>query len=420
LAALARRFPLMRLPGYRLLWFGQTGSALGDAALPVAIAAAVLTLRGPADAIGWAIAAAFGTQAAFSLIGGSWADRRDRRRLMLGADLIRTAAQGGVGLALLLGHPPIWILPASGAVCGAAAAFFRAAAIGLTPALVPPQMLRPANGLMSLSRRGAVAIGPMAAAAAIAAGGPGAAYLMDGASFAVSAWCIARIATSWQPAGHRPPHRIWRDIADGGRVVLTTRWIAGSQVVFAVANLAVGVFYVAGPLIAWHRFGGATGWAVILACWGIGGVIGGMASLGLRPGRPVRAIWLLTLPSALQLLALAWAPSVYLAGLAAAAGMAATIAANTLWLTVLQERVRSDVLGRVTSYDWLVSLGGMCAGLLVTAPLLRALGVGQALTLLAAGITAAILALTCLEEFSLSVRNRGRKPLRTPERNDGE
>lgn len=66
-----RRLSPLRLPAYRMLWYGQTGSALGDAALPVAIAAAVAALHGSAAVIGWTIAASRGTQAACSLIGGS-------------------------------------------------------------------------------------------------------------------------------------------------------------------------------------------------------------------------------------------------------------------------------------------------------------------------------------------------------------
>ncbi len=396
-AFLYDHFPAMRQPGYRLLWYGQTGSALGDAALPVAIAAAGLTLHGSASVIGLTIAASRGTQAVFSLIGGSWADRRDRRLSMLTTDLIRAAVQAGTGLALVLGAASVWMLPVSAAICGCAAAFFRASAIGLTPKVVPRDILRSANGLMSLSRRGAVAVGPLAAAGAIALAGPGGAYLIDAASFALSALCIARIsgATRARPGGPRPS--MWSDIVSGGRIVLTIRWLLASEVVFATANLTVGAFYVAGPLVAWQRFGGATGWAIILTGWGLGGVAGGLASLKYHPRNPVRAIWLLSVPSAIQLLALAWMANVYLIAVVAAIGMATTIAANTLFLTALQKGLDSDVLGRVTSYDWLVSLGGMCAGLLLVAPLSHALGVAGSLTLLAAGVITVTVALVCLQ-----------------------
>lgn len=392
----------MRHPGYRLLWYGQTGSALGDAALPVAIAAAGLRLHGSASIIGLTIAASRGTQAVFSLIGGSWADRRDRRMSMLTTDLIRAAVQAGAGVALVLGTASIWMLPASAAGCGCAAAFFRASAIGLTPKVVPQDILRSANGLMSLSRRGAIAVGPMAAAGAVALAGPGGAYLLDGASFVLSALCIARISGAAQAQRDARRAGMWRDILSGGRVVLTTRWLLASEVVFGIANLTIGAFYVVGPLVAWQRFGGATAWAIILTGWGLGGIVGGLASLKYNPKNTVRAIWLLSLPSAVQLLALAWVANVYLIAVAAAIGMATMIAANTLFLTALQKGFENDVLGRVTSYDWLISLGGMCAGLLVVAPLSHALRVEGALTLLAVGVIAITAALVCFQAVTKS------------------
>lgn len=190
---------------------------------------------------------------------------------MLAADLIRAMAQAGAGSALLTGRASVWVLPASGVVCGAAAALFRACAIGLTPSLVPEPMLGTANGLMTLSRRAAVAVGPVAAAGVIAVGGPGGAYLLDGASFAVSALSIARIAASRrpQPGGPRaegarggsvrtgsPPPGFWRSIVDGARSIWAARWVTGSLAVFAVANVALGALYVAGPIVCWQRFGG--------------------------------------------------------------------------------------------------------------------------------------------------------------------
>jgi MFS family permease len=401
-ALLNDHFPAMRQPGYRLLWYGQTGSALGDAALPVAIAAAGLTLHGSASVIGFTIAASRGTQALFSLIGGSWADRRDRRVSMLTTDLVRALVQAGTGVALVLGAVSVWMLPAGAAICGSAAAFFRASAIGLTPEVVAPDVLRSANGLMALSRRGAVAAGPLAAAGAIALAGPGGAYLIDAASFALSALCIARISGVARARRDARRPGMWRDIVSGGRVVLTTRWLLASEVVFGVANLTVGAFYVAGPLVAWQRFGGPISWSIILTGWGLGGIVGGLASLKYHPKNTVRAIWLLSLPSAVQLLALAWVANVFLIAVVAAIGMATTIAANTLFLTALQKGLESNVLGRVTSYDWLVSLGGMCAGLLVVAPLTHALRVSGALTLLAASVIAITLALLCFQAVTKS------------------
>jgi MFS family permease len=96
--------PLTERP-FRLLWLGRTGSSIGDALIPVALAFAVLRIGGGATGLGIVLAAFTIGRAAFVVVGGVWADRLPRRAVMITADLVRFCTQA-VTAALLSDTSP--------------------------------------------------------------------------------------------------------------------------------------------------------------------------------------------------------------------------------------------------------------------------------------------------------------------------
>lgn len=78
---------------FRLLFAAQSISSLGNRLVPVALAFAVLNLTGSATSLGVVLAAQTVPVVAFVLVGGVWADRLPRRRVMIGSDLVRAASQ---------------------------------------------------------------------------------------------------------------------------------------------------------------------------------------------------------------------------------------------------------------------------------------------------------------------------------------
>jgi MFS family permease len=85
---------------FRLLFVGQTASALGNTLVPVALAFAVLDLTGSAADLGLVLGAEAAALVVFVLIGGVIADRFPRRTLMVAADSVRGAAQLTLGVLL--------------------------------------------------------------------------------------------------------------------------------------------------------------------------------------------------------------------------------------------------------------------------------------------------------------------------------
>ena len=365
--------PLDEAP-FRLLWMGQTTSAIGDALIPVAIAFAVLHLGGDAGGIGLVLAAFSVPRLIFILAGGVWADRLRRQRVMLTADVVRGAVEVGLTALLLSGRAELWHLATGAAIVGAASAFFVPAASGLIPEVTPPSFLQQGNALMSLSRSATGLIGPSVAGLLVATVGVGWVFAADAATFAVSALSLLllRVPRATQPAQRLP---FLAELRAGWREVTSRSWLISAIAAFGVSNVCLGTFWVLGPVIAQRSLGGPTSWGLIVTAQAAGGLLGGVVALRWRPARPIATGFLIGPLFFVPLLLLAppvAVPLIMIASLTALAGMELS---NTWWYTVLQQRIPPQALSRVSSYDWLVSLVFQPLGFIVVGPIAGQIGV---------------------------------------------
>src|SRR4051794_23973926 len=131
----------LRLREFRLLWTAMTASLLGDGVLLVALAWQVYTLSDAPTALALVGLATSLPHLAFLLVGGVLSDRLDRRRLMVGADLVRGAAIAVLAVLAISGALALWEIVALVAVYGAATAFFGPAFDAIVPELVPAAQL---------------------------------------------------------------------------------------------------------------------------------------------------------------------------------------------------------------------------------------------------------------------------------------
>jgi hypothetical protein len=139
-----------------------------------------------------------------------------------------------------------------------------------------------------------------------------------------------------------------------------------------------------GPLVAEESLGGAPAWAAIVTAFGVGSVVAGVAALRFKPERPllvgVSALVLLGLPPALLAVP---APTPLIAAGAFGAGFG-LILFNTLFETTVQQHVSAAALSRVSSIDWMLSLGLYPIGLALAGWVAEVIGVGATLTVAAA------------------------------------
>jgi MFS transporter len=369
---------------FRLLFCGQSISLIGDNLAPIALAFAILDDGGSATDVGVVYAANILARVAFMLVGGVWADRLSRRRVMLAADAARALCTGVLAVAVMTGGAPLGLYVAMVAVHGVGAAFFTPASTGLVPETVSAPLLQQANALLGIAHSAGSVLGPALGGVVIAVSGPGAALATDAGTFVVSA--IALVAM--RPAEHdRGPGRarFLADLAEGWAEFRARTWVWVIVLQYAVWHMLVlGPFMVLGAVVARDELGGAGAWALILAASGIGELAGGIAALRLRPRWPLRAVtWagLLWTPQVALLALQAPAWLIGAAALVAGAGMAFVVA---VWNTALHEHVPARALARVSSYDWAGTLVFLPLGFALAGP---AADVASISTVLWLGVT---------------------------------
>lgn len=156
----------------------------------------------------------------FSLFTGALADRMDRRKLMIGADLIRLVIVGLLGVAILTDVVNIWMLYLCAFLLGTCETLHVNAAQGLIPAIVKPEDLLEANARFASGQIVAAQfIGPPLGVAMFNAS-LSMPFLADAATFAGSAALVARVPD--EHAVERPTTKILQDIKDGIRYTIET------------------------------------------------------------------------------------------------------------------------------------------------------------------------------------------------------
>jgi MFS family permease len=372
---------------FRLLFTSQAMSMIGDGIAPIAVAFAVLDLTGSPTDLGLVLTAAYLPMAAFLLVGGVWADRVPRRAVMVTADTVRAFTQATMGALLLSGSARLWELIVLQVVYGVGAAFFSPASTSLVPATVSPQRLQAANALLGICGNLGFTIGPALGGVLVAASSPGAAFVFDAATFLWSIGFLARMhPRRLEPS---PPQSFLRDLIDGFHEVRSQRWIWVSILSVGLALMIYDApIQVLGPVVARNHLGGAGAWAAIEAALGAGSVLGGATALRVTLWRPLRFVnlcFLLCVPGSIALAIPA--PLVAIVALQFAAGWSIGLYVP-VWDTLIQQRVPSDVLSRVSGYDWMGSLVFMPLGLAAAGPIAAA--VGTRATLIGGGAWCAV------------------------------
>ncbi len=380
-------------------------SSFGDRLVPVALTFAVLHLTGSLSDLGIVLAAQTVPLVLFVLLGGVWADRLPRQRVMLGSDLARFATQGASAVLILDGSARVWQLAALQALYGIADGFFTPAANGLVPQVVPPEDLQPANALLGLSESATSILGPAVAGVIVVGAGAGWGLAVDAATFLVSAAFLAALRVD--PAAQvvrRQATSVLRELREGWKAFSSRRWLLVSVGYFTLMmGFGFSTFKVLGPEVAEKFLGGPGAWAAISASMGVGAIAGGALALRWRPAHPLRAAFVISLFGApLTLLLLGAHAALWLIILTTVIEGVIGTFFNAVWFTAMQRSVPPDELSRVTSWDAVGTYALQPVGLALVGPLAAAVGVST--TLYAAGgiflvITVGVIAMPSVWSF---------------------
>lgn len=391
-------------PQYRLLFGSQVLSILGDRVTSVALPFAVLSIGGDVAEVAIVSAAQFLPFVVLALPAGVWADRLDRKKILIASDAIRLACQVVAATLLLTGNASVSSLVLIAGVYGAADAFFAPTFSGLLPTTVSPANLQPANALRGLTFSFGSVAGPVIAGLLIAyAGGPGGALAFDAVTFAASIALLVplRPRVVEEAMAEEDPvattDHFWTSLKEGWTEVRSRSWVIGFIGSISAYHLIVlPSIFVIGPVLMERELDGANSWAVIVACFGAGAIVGDLIFLRWRPQYAMRVASLLLVGGSCQAAFIASGLGAWgIGGLEFFAGICVT-GSFTLWETSLGEHIPSRALSRVSSYDYLaahgvIPLGNVLAGAAATAYGLHSTLL--AMTILGVGSTLAVAAL---------------------------
>jgi MFS family permease len=397
---------LLRNRDFALFWGGTSVSLLGDGVYLVAIAWLVYGLENsPASfalvGVAWTV-----PQLLFLIVGGAASDRFDRRRVMVASNLVSGFSIGLLALLALTDSLAFWHIFALVALYGTSVAFFIPASKAVIPDLVDPELLVQANALRQFVRPLTLRLlGPALGGVLVAGIGAGGALLVDGLTFLVAAAALVVVRTRPRELTQARTAFL-HEVAEGVRFVSRTPWLWISLLAASVwLLLYVGPMEVLIPFIVKNELdGGATGLGLVFAAGGLGAMVG--SALVGRHGAPHNPLALTYIAWALSTFALATialAGSLWLAAAAAFTTFGLVCIGDVLWASELQRRVPGDLLGRVASLDWLVSIALVPVSFSATGPV--AASVGATTTLFAAGAAGGVLLLVVLAAF---------RPLRQP------
>jgi MFS family permease len=372
---------VLRNRDFDLYWGGVILSQIGTRGAVAANLYQVYQLTGSTAQVGLVGLAQAVALLVLSPIGGIYADRLDRRRLLQVTQCVALLVSAGIAAVTLAGSATVWTVVISSLLATAAATFDQPARQALIPAMVPREQLVEAFALLNPSRELAVLVGPAFAGVLIALGGPGAVYVFDAVTYAALVVVLAMLRV--------PPLEVSterRSLLESLREGVT--YVRREPVVWQLMGLDLaatvfGAYRVLLPAFAAEVLHvGATGYGLLSAAPSAGALVGSVWVFRLvRTARSGRIVLWGTAAYGLAVVGLAQSRIFPVAIVMALFLGAADALATTVRHAAVQVETPDELRGRVSAIYQMCSRGGPAIGDSVIGTVAGAMGPVSALTL---------------------------------------
>ncbi|MCX3287123.1 MFS transporter [Streptomyces sp. NEAU-H22] len=399
---------LLRDRNFLLLFAGQGISRFGDGLYTAATAWLAWSLTKDPTAVALVSVSAFAPAFVATFVVASYADRHDRRKLMIATDLARVAVVAVASVLLSLDLLNLPLLVATTALLALIGAPFAPARNAIVPQIVPDDHLQQANGLLQVAFRAAFFVGPLMLAPLLAFGSLQSALVVNGLTFLGSAAAVAAIRVT-RPAPTSGQTGLWSDLSAGLRAVRAAPDVLVVIVTFVLALALTNGFLTVG-LVAVVGQGGQYG--LLLGVAGVAEVVGALLLAGLRIHRLALAAVL-----AWALLGIFRAPlgtvtsPAVAAVLLTATGLASALTDIPL-IALVQQRIPSHHLAKALGLWEAGVAGALAISPFVASTAITLAGVANAFLL--SGAAVVVLAVTAtLTLACVGARQPGREPFAT-------
>ncbi|MDZ4799418.1 MAG: MFS transporter [Bryobacteraceae bacterium] len=376
-----RTFAAFHYPEFRLLWMGACLSSVGTWMQTVAQNWLVLDLTNSPRMLGLDAFLGQIPIFLFSLIGGVIADRMDRRRLLVGSQLVQMACAFLLASLFALGLVQVWHILALSFVVGLAQAFGGPAYSALVPTLVPVKELQNAVALNSIQFNLARVIGPMLGGLLLTTVGAAWCFGINGLSYVAPILALTALPMRQTPM--KAGSTLFGSLKEGLNFVAAREGLP-ALIAIAFFMTAFGIpLMVYIPVVVRDVFhGGPDLFTWMLVVSGLGAIIGALlvAAFGAIPDKGRIALLTLALLGVL-IAGFGLSKSLVLSSVLLFLGGVALVAVFAMISSLVQLIVPDEMRGRVMSVYNVAFRGGMPFGALISGELITHSNVGTVLAL---------------------------------------
>jgi MFS transporter, ENTS family, enterobactin (siderophore) exporter len=343
---------------FRILAIGEGISSVGDAVTFIALPLLVLALTGSGAAMGIVTALQTLPDLILGLPTGALADRWDRRRMMIVADVGRALLTALIPLSVALGGPTMTVILLVVFPINALRVVFMAGWTGAIPNLVGRDRIGPATSYIEAIFALGFIVGPGIAGVLASTVGPGPTLAIDAASFVASAAALWLMRTPLQVESDRAASHILADIKEGIAFVVHNPTLRAGVAFWGATGIATaGLIPVLTYFVTRDLHHGAETLGLVISAYSVGTLIGALLAARLTRGRlgplllggnlvtGILVIWLSLLEAPLLL-----AAASFIAGIANAQVLIS-------YVTIRASSTPDELLGRVGGTTRLVSVG---------------------------------------------------------------
>ncbi len=366
---------------YWRLWAAVASSNLGDGLVSLALPwLASLLTRDPLAIAGVALATRL-PWLVFSLQAGALGDRRDRRRLMIGANGVRAVVAGGVALAVLADAMTLPTLYLAAFVLGMCEVLFDNTSQAILPGLVARDRLERANGNLMGAQMVIADFLARPVSGALVGVALSLPFAIDAVTAAVSAALVTSIPGSFRgattagpaAAAESPRPRMRTEVAEGVRWLWAHPLLRRLALALAMLNGLGAAIMATYVLFVQEVLGlGGLGFGLLMAAGSVGGLLGSVLGPNVirRLGPGPSMLLTMSVPILGFALTAVTSSAVVVAVCFAAFGFTA-IVWNVVTVSLRQTLIPDDLLGRVNSvyrfFGWgSMPLGTLAGGALVS------------------------------------------------------
>jgi len=361
---------------------GQTVSLLGSSLVQYAVLWYLTLTTKDGTVLALAIVFGFLPQALVSIFGGVWADRHNRKYLIMGADACIAVATLALALFMMSGVTSVWLIFAVMAVRSVGAGIQTPAVGAALPQIVPAEKLLRVNGINGTIQSAMMLVAPALAAVLYANVDLYSILFIDVVTAVIGIGILALVPLR---AVRRSGERVgyFDDLRGGVDYIRSHNYVKWVLYLFGGLMIVVSAPAMLTPLMVVRSFGEEVWKLTALEfAFSIGMLIAGgaIAVWGDRFERTTLIVWSTVILAALTV-GLGLSPVLWVFLLMMfLVGIAVPIFSTPIF-TVLQESVDPERLGRVLGFVGIVSAVGMPLGMLVFGPLANVISVEAVLVI---------------------------------------